>query len=294
MPYVAPPTRRGPPSTEGHPVATPPNFFDRMLEIDITDLPKFSHALRDIYEEKLHGLIIRNVYSKEFMAQVVQRLEAGEAEFPTVHFPERFKAHFLGRALDGSDPKEYFADAAVFRDSARKLFAGGTDYETRLGEVFGAMVDGREVKVPTNAAGESYAPGTIRVLPEGGSIGTHCGNEASTRASYSHLNTLVDRFDQISFFVTLQAPDAGGELEVYSLQFKHVDKRNFERGHSVVDHLLPLYEAKKYKPQAGDLLIFDGGRYFHQVLPVEGPHTRWTMGGFMMFSQDGSTLYYWS
>ena len=137
-------------------------------------------------------------------------------------------------------------------------------------------------------------PGTIRVLPEGGSIGTHCGNEASTRASYKHLNTLVDRNDQISFFVTLQAPEGGGELEVYSLQFQHIDKANFERGHTVTDHLIPLYEAKKYRPQAGDLLIFDGGRYFHQVLKVEGPKTRWTMGGFMMFSQDDSTLYYWS
>jgi hypothetical protein len=294
MPYVAPAARKGPRSTEGHPVPTPPNFFARMLEIDITDLVNYPDALRDIYDERLHGMIIRNVYPKDFMAQVVQRLEAQETQFPRVDFPERFKAHFLGRALDGAELPEYFRDAALFRESVQQLFAGGTPYETRLEQVFGAMAGGRKVELPMNPQGEAYTPGTIRVLPEGGSIGTHCGNEASTRPSYTHLNTVVDRHDQISFFITLQAPDAGGELEVYSLQFSHVDKRNFERGHTVVDHLLSLYEAKKYRPQAGDLLIFDGGRYFHQVLKVEGPHTRWTIGGFMMFSNDGQTLHYWS
>ena len=35
--------------------------------------------------------------------------------------------------------------------------------------------------------------------PDGGQIGTHCGNEASTRPAYHHLNNIIDRQDQISF-----------------------------------------------------------------------------------------------
>ena len=40
----------------------------------------------------------------------------------------------------------------------------------------------------------------------------------------------------------------------------------------------------------GDLLIFDGGRNAHEVLPVRGPRSRWTIGGFLGWTQDGAVL----
>jgi len=283
-------------STEGHPKSVDPHFFERMLDIDVTQLPDYSNAFRDIYDEKLNGLIVRNVFPKEHMARVVERLVKQETPFPKTVFPDRFKAFFYGRALDGSDPhlSEYLRDATMFRQSCKHLFRDGPDFEERLEEVFRMMAGGRAVKLPQAPDGRHYTSATIRVLPEGGHIGTHCGNEASTRPAYNHLNTLIDRKDQISFFVTLQDPVEGGELIVYSFQFSQVDESMFDHGHTLVDHVLHLYQQKKYRPTAGDLLIFDGGRYFHKVDVVKGPRTRWTIGGFCMFSKDAGTLYYWS
>ena len=44
----------------------------------------------------------------------------------------------------------------------------------------------------------------------------------------------------------------------------------------------------------GDLLVFDGGRHFHQILPVVGPRRRWTVGGFMAPTRDRTAWLRWS
>jgi hypothetical protein len=44
----------------------------------------------------------------------------------------------------------------------------------------------------------------------------------------------------------------------------------------------------------GDLLVFAGGELWHRVSKVEGSLTRYSLGGFMGFSHDGSRLYVWS
>lgn len=278
------------------PASDDPDFFSRMLDIDVSDLPAHPDALRAIYDAKLHGMIVRNVFPKDAMARVVDRLERKEAPFPQTFFPDRFKAWFYGRALDGSDPGlgEYLRDAEAFRTCAEHLFRDGDAFETRIEEVFRMISGGRDVRIPCMPDGRRYTPATIRVLPEGGHIGTHCGNEASTRSAYTHLNTFIDRHDQISYFVTLQAPEGGGELAVYSFQFQDTDESMFDHGHTVVDHVLHLHQEKRYRPTAGDLIVFDGGRYFHKVDVVQGPRTRWTIGGFLMFGADDGAVYYWS
>jgi hypothetical protein len=61
-----------------------------------------------------------------------------------------------------------------------------------------------------------------------------------------------------------------------------------------VNPLLGEAEWMAISPRAGDLLVFDGGRYFHRVAKVKGSRIRYTIGGFMMFDQPGETLLYWS
>ena len=44
----------------------------------------------------------------------------------------------------------------------------------------------------------------------------------------------------------------------------------------------------------GDLIIFDAGRIWHRVSEVQGTTPRLTIGGFICFSQDDHTVYYFS
>lgn len=269
------------------------HFLDWYL-IDVSEVGRFPDAIRDMYRGALGGLIVRNVFSPDHMAQVVKRLEDNTPGYHTNYFPARFKSRFFGRCLDGADLTGYLDEAEAFHESTGAAFAGGPDYRARLEEVLGRLSGGRPVTVPRYTDGRSYTCSTIRVLPTGGQIGTHCGNEASTRPAYHHLNTIIDRHDQISFFVTLQAPQAGGELVVYSLTWSDIGPGDMVNGRSNVEPLLPRARWTAYHPGPGDLLIFDGGRFFHRVSVVRGPTTRWTIGGFMMFSSGGDTLYYWS
>jgi hypothetical protein len=270
--------------------------FMRFLTIDLADVARFPDAIRQMYDGTLGGLVIRNVYSPEFMDEVMARLAVRDADFPRTSFPARFKAHFYGRCLDGSDPllDEYLQDAARFRDGLAPVFSGGAPFEARMEEMFRALAGGRAVQLPRFTDGRAYTPATIRILLEGGQIGTHCGNEAATRPAYTHLNTRIDPHDQISFFLTLQAPLGGGELIVYSLRWSDIDASRIVGGRTQVDDLLRDAEWLPVRTGPGDLLLFDGGRYFHRVSAVEGSRIRWTIGGFMMFSLGGETLYYWS
>jgi hypothetical protein len=270
--------------------------FMRFLTLGLDELGALPDALRHMYEGTLGGMVIKDVYSKDAMSAVMDRLRARDAELPRTSFPARFKAHFYGRCLDGADPAldEYLRDAARLRTELTSVFAGHAAFEDRVEEVFRMLAGGRRVELPTYADGRAYTPATVRILLEGGQIGTHCGNEAATRPAYSHLNTRIDKHDQLSYFLTLQHAEAGGELIVYSLKWSDIDASHIVGGRSQVDDLLRTAQWIAVRPSAGELLIFDGGRYFHRVSKVVGARIRYTIGGFLMFRADGEAIYYWS
>lgn len=270
--------------------------FIKFATIDVSEVGDYRDAIRQMYAGTLGGLVIKNVYSPERMARVVEQLAVETTHYPRTSFPARFKAHFYGRCLDGCDPAldEYLRDAERFRAETLAVFGDGAPFEARIEELLRALGGGRAVQLPRYSDGRAYTPATIRILLEGGQIGTHCGNEAATRPAYSHLNTLIDPHDQISYFLTLQAPARGGELIVYSLQWSDIDQSRIVGGRSRVEDLLRDAEWMAVAPGPGDLLIFDGGRYFHRVAMVVGERIRWTIGGFVMFARSGEVIHYWS
>lgn len=264
--------------------------------IDVADIDKYPDALREIYRGERGGLVVRGVYSKEEMARVVSRLEKGQESFPRMHLPEAQRSYFLGLCLEGGDPtlKDYLESAERFRRETLPVFEGMEPFESRVESVFRAFSGGREVELAHFSDGRAYTPATIRILPDGGQLAPHCGNEMYNRPSYEHLNSFMDDHDQLSYFLTLQEAEEGGGLIVYRLLWSDIGP----------DHILPdrrsnvgalLREAEwmEVRPSAGDVLIFDGGRWLHRVDWVKG-RTRWTMGGFLMFNRPGDTVLYFA
>ena len=265
--------------------------------IDYADLVKFPDALREIYRGERGGLVIRGVYSKDEMARVVERVEIAQADFPVMNFPASQRSYLLGLCLEGGDPtlKEYLHVAARFREKARELYDGMTPFEERVETVFRALAGGRKVELARFHDGRAFTPATIRVLPVGGQLATHCGNEMYNRPSYEYLNSFVDKTDQISFFLTLQDAEEGGGLIIYSLKWTEVGSEHIlPDNRSNVGPMLGESEWMEVRPEAGDLLIFDGGRWLHRVDWVRGKRTRWTMGGFLQFDRAGERLLYFA
>lgn len=282
-------------------------LFD-FIHTDMAQLGAHAGALQAILNKQLDGIIVRDVLPPATLAAVIERLEADASD--RRDFP-MFKGHdnapyTVGRAIVGTehDLVDYFRDAVVQRSRLATLFAGHTDYETRIAEVFTTLSGGLPAEVAHSPDGEAFTPSTVRVLTEGHEIGVHVGNEFARLPQARHLRSLIDMTDQISFFIPLSVPAGGGELVVYGVEHSDMsafmpkttsaDQNNVWLEGSKVFNAFAALDSTAFAPQPGDMLIFDGGRYFHRVSKVEGRAPRRTVGGFVGFSVDHERLYYWS
>jgi hapalindole-type alkaloid chlorinase len=288
--------------------ATEPLF--NFLFIDAADVSRHPTLLEDMIAKHVDGVIIRNMFDSSTISRIKDRLARNEVPFIKRIFngfadgPDA--PYTLGRAIVSADPDlvEYFDVAHSTRKNLKTIFEPEVDFEKRMAEVFGALASGRPVAVPAGPAeGQTYAPATFRFLPEGRDIGVHVGNSFLRLAQAKHLSSLVDVGDQLSYFITIHAPQGGGELIVYGLEWDDVaskfpaelgpNEMVYDRS-GVMIRLVELCDKEAYKPGDGDLLIFDGGRYYHRVSHIIGADPRCTLGGFLAFSRDKQQLCYWS
>lgn len=282
----------------------------RFLFIDAADVGRHPTLIEDMISKHVDGVIIRNLFDSKTISRLKGRLAGNDVPFEKRifnGFADGPNAPYtLGRAIVSADPDlvEYFNVANSTRKNLRAIFEPDVDFERRMAEVFGALANGRPVSVPAGPAdGQTYAPATFRFLPEGRDIGVHVGNSFLRLAQAKHLSTLVDVGDQLSYFITIQAPEGGGELVVYGLEWDDVaskfpaeispNEMVYDRS-GVMIHLVELCDKEVYKPGNGDLLIFDGGRYYHRVSHIIGADPRCTLGGFLALSLDKQQLCYWS
>jgi hapalindole-type alkaloid chlorinase len=285
-------------------------LFD-FLDIDAADLARHPSAVLDIRERRLDGVIVRGAFGPETVARVVGGLERGEPPFRCAtsrgHPEDAASSHVLGPALASCTPDlvEYFAGAAEFRRSVRALFQGAPDFEGRMEFLFSALAGGRPVSVPAGPDDDTtYTPATFRVLPDGHGIGVHVGHAFLRLPQAKHLSTLLEVSDQLSYFIPLSVPELGGELVVYALERSDVEATAPEPGEAAGDRVddatgeaaanVELCDEAVFRPGEGDLVLFDGGRYYHRVTPVKGPRPWRAIGGFLAFTRDHTALRYWS
>jgi hypothetical protein len=285
------------------PLVRPADF--RFVEIDAEEVGRFPDAMHDMFTRKMDVMIVRNVFSPEQAARVVAQLERPGAPFRWKENVQSEGDHeqpyTLGEVLipsrrcpDGPELRVYFDEAAEFRRITARLFEAGRPFEGRIEQVLSRVAGDRPVAIPRGPDGEPYTPATIRALPTGGELALHVGNYFKDHGAYRHLRSFVDLEDQLSYFVTLAAPDGGGEIEVYALEWADEERPLNPVGEIDADAVARLWPSVKYKPGPGDMFLFDGGRYYHRVCPTEGPRTRWTIGGFVTISREHDKYFYWS
>jgi hypothetical protein len=127
-------------------------------------------------------------------------------------------------------------------------------------------------------------------------IHAHTANEfCDVWPAYAHLRDIARMRDSLSYFITAQAPEAGGELFLYDLDWDDTpdDVLALSMG-PARDELLERFPGRTIALAAGDMVLFTGGRIWHRVVPVRGERPRVTVGGFVAESHDGAQLFYWS
>lgn len=261
-------------------------------------------AIQRMIDQRMDGIIVRGLFSPEECARAIGRLSG--LDLPRRRFGDpalEAPAEALGitivsaaRELDG-----YFADGAAQRGRVQRLF-DGESFEARIEGALSALGGGLPVEVAHARDGRTCPSATIRVLPDGGEIGVHVGNEFMGTPAATELREFIDLTSQLSYFVTLAAPEAGGELIVYDLEwsaarlFMHApaEQPNVWLEGTPPFEFITSRPATAFAPRSGDLLVFDGGRYFHRVAKVRGATPRHTIGGFLGLSRGRDRVYYWS
>jgi hypothetical protein len=272
------------------------------VELDVSEIGKYSEGISDICDRRIRGLIIENFLREEDVSRVVSRLTR-KGPFPGSPFGDIL---IYGPALYvcDADLTQYCNEAVKFRQYCRGLFSGGVDFETRLTEVISAMAGGRAVELPVTPDGYAYTPTTIRVLETGQDMGWHFENQfLHCTPGYRHLETIVEPEDHLSYFVVLSAAEAGGELVLYDLEWSETEWPDKEHGGTkknglvngqLIAEVMEDYDKMLISPKAGSLVVFDAGKILHRVSAVQGIRRRITVGGFLAFSQHREKVFYWS
>ncbi len=292
------------------PLTAPPSPLPPFLSFPADQVDQYPTALDDIASGAILGVIVRGVYTKEQARTAVERIIAD----PNPPYVSGSPAY---GELDGS-PTEigmalFSSSGALdsYLDTAQKLrvfidraMDGMPTFEASMGRVLSALLGGRPATVaPGPDDDRTYTPTTVRVMPCGGGLDIHVGMNLQGLDAAAHLRGNIETWMQFSYFLTLQAVQPAGELVVYGLSWPEAVRRQGEPGFPVrTDVPVQQGEAADYiralpkvivRPDPGDLLIFNGGNWYHEVSdPVEG--TRYTLGGFMGWRKGRTGLYYWA
>jgi hypothetical protein len=283
--------------------------------IELDNVGKFPDAIHDIYSRKIDGIIIRNVFSPSEVKLMRTRIESMDQRkmYPTNEGTGHAYPRVFSQVARPDNNEEVTAEYlnAYFEECDKLpseiLSLLGVDFIARLEEVLTQLSGGRKIDVPKGINGVGkYAATTIRMNHPGkGFISVHCGNYFSQvfKSFYSHLRTEVNVTDQLSYFVTVNPAQIGGELTLYDLIWKsgQTSSRADADEEVIISDGSSFYTGEKsplkrmqVKPGAGDLLIFPGGPIWHRVELVKGKEERITIGGFLSFTEDMKTVKYWS
>jgi len=241
------------------------------------------------------GLVVKNFLSATDLKEVRENLgQLVQIENVKEHltFPESFSRDVK---LD-----DYLGSSAAHGSSVEKLFE--PNLLKKMEELIQKISGGKKVQVPDSGKGK-YLRGTFRIIhPLKCHIDIHCGNQFFSQFPdvYKNLTATVDVENQLSFFILLQKPDDGGELVVYDALWNDyeqgfVDRQTLlsRKGFEVAVND-PSLLREQVKMGEGDLLVFQGGQFWHKVSEVLGSKHRITFGGFIGFSKNDEAVYYWS
>ncbi len=274
-------------------------------------------AIVDMMRGGCDSLVIKRVFDPDQLAEVVKRLDHAERFFPasalkTLRFrnggelvdAEPLLIRTIGDPIS-NEGERYLSTAEHLHWGTRALFAGGVDFEHRIESVLSQLTGGRQLVRARAHDGRSYSGWTFRVLPPDVAIDLHVGHSFFDWERYREMAGGFDYRTQVSFFVLLQKPERGGVLEILDVTHDDARAQAWHRrtlpgyvahqrdiiDYDSIDH---DFEVTGVPMEAGDMLLFHGGEFYHRVSMVHGARPRITVGGFLGLSSDDQRLMYWA
>ncbi len=268
-------------------------FTLNTVRVDAAGTGEHPDLLVQLERREVDAILVRGVLNPDEVARAVRELERVRDECPTEMF-----GHVLGMPLmrlgDGEQNRTPYHDATT-EARAQLLDVFGFDVQDRISAILGKMSGEYAIEVPAEG-GRPYNPGTARwYLPGQGGLYPHVGNEfveQTQHGALTHLLTVNQVRDWMSWFMVLQRPDSGGTLTVYDLL--HRDRPASIDDHETREKLFGELGSVTFDPEPGEMIVFCGGWRYHRVEDIAGARPRITYGGFMRPGLDRSSIHMWA
>ncbi|MFT5681368.1 MAG: hypothetical protein ACI8RZ_002274 [Myxococcota bacterium] len=237
----------------------------------------------DLLAGTLGGILVEGVFAPALAAGVVETLLHAPRDSGPVRAPP-FPGISYGAILVLSEPDlvEYHRRGEALLSV---LTAAGLPLVEQLSAMLTKLSGGQVVLTPP----EAPTPLTIRVFESGDGVGVH--SERDDWPSMTGLRRRILGETQLSCYTPLRQT-AGGALHLYHRPPPGFAPEIGGMPDDAAAEALARFGFTEIRPAVGDLLIFDGGRYNHRVLPAQQGQ-RWTAGAFLAQGRDGQR-YAWS
>jgi hypothetical protein len=276
--------------------ADPPTI----LETGPEALDTHGNILDRIHRREWTGVVVRGAFPEALIHAGVEHLAhstawtspnrgmaggeirtIGDAATPTFDF------------LRGPPVDLYAQSAHTHAERSRAVFGDAEAPLARVKALLSGLAGGAPAEPPHFDATHAWAAFNFRALDPGQQIYAHHDDHYGL-AVYERLPADLDRTMLLSFFITLQAPEAGGELLVYGLTGKDPEVPYLSTRFIDTEAVEARFAPKRLTFAAGDLVVFDAGRHVHRVSTVGGARPRMTFGGFLTLALDRSRVAFWS
>lgn len=277
----------------------------RSIDVPAADINGAENAIEDLYNDAIDVVVVRQALLVEPLIAAGERLDRGDRDPGWAHPNQKMPVEDIellgtdtpatptyqnprGASLDEylESAQRHRADAQVFGDE----FNAGQEIHKALARFSG----GRPVVTAKATDGRQYVPFTIRRLADGKQIGIHHDYHYGL-PMYSDLAPQLDTRTLVSYVVTLQRPETGGDLFVYAVTPTTPDAPKLPNGFSFdLAAIEQRYHSARFTMEAGDLFLLASGRCLHRVDRIVGPRARVTMGGFLALDKERRQVLYWS
>ena len=251
-------------------------------------------SLPRLLSGSLRGVILDGLLPPAVALRLVRRLQQ-DRTLPRIPVGGQLVGESLGLSLDraiGPHQDDYFSSARMLHERLSTLTTGRS-LDSLLAAALSMMARPMPLSL-AEADGVPRAPLVFRRLPHGGRIPPHAELEQLSRRPYDGFREQLDDTTLLSFFVCLQHASSGGRLRVHDLSWSAYDRGADRGGHTQPAAQLQDVQHTDLPIKTGSLVVFDGGRWFHEVTTIYGEQERWTAGGFIARRRDGSGWLYWS
>lgn len=257
------------------------------------------NLLAEMYDARLTGLVVRGAFPAELLAAGAASLSASTAWTSPNRGMRGGEIRTIGDAatptfthLRGPPDEIYAESARAHAERTAAIFGDGGAALAAVQGLLSRLGGGVPAEPPAFDAGHRFAAFNFRALDPGQQIFTHHDHHFGLSV-YRHMDADLDRQTLLSFFITLQAPEAGGELLVYGVRGDDPEVPVLPSRFLDTAAIEARYPVERLRLAPGDLVVFDAGRHVHRVAPVEGTRPRLTFGGFLTLSTDRRRVAFW-